>query len=88
MVFLLLQNRKKVQKMKKSDYIAIANKLMTLATNKNNMFLYHFDDREKELIRQLIRKCNEVEIYEICEIDGSDRRVESKEKGKFSFQRG
>lgn len=74
--------------MKKSDYITIAKKLMNLATNKNNMFLYHFDDREKELIRQLIKRCNEVEIYEICETDGSDRKVESEKKGKFSFQRG
>jgi hypothetical protein len=49
---------------------------------------HFFDMKERELLRELIVKCNEVEIYEICETDGSDRRVESEKKGKFSFQRG
>ena len=49
---------------------------------------HFFDMKERELLRELIVKCNEVEIYEICETDGGNRRVESKEKGKFSFQRG
>ena len=80
--------------MKKSDYIIIAKKLMKMANSgKTDKGLpqvepHFFDMKERELLRELIVKCNEVEIYEICETDGSDRRVESEKKGKFSFQRG
>ena len=80
--------------MKKSDYIIIAKKLWTIAdsgkTDKGlpSITPHHFNMKERRLLRELIIKCNEVEIYEICETDGSDRRVEPKKKGKFSFQRG
>ena len=79
--------------MKKSDYIVIAKKLMNIAdsgkTDKGfpSVEPHFFDMKERELLRELIMKCNEVEIYEICETDGSDGRVESEKKGKFSFQR-
>lgn len=72
--------------MKKSDYIIIAKKLMEIADS-GKVESHFFDMRERALLRELIRKCNEVEIYEICETDGSDGRVESEKKGKFSFQR-
>ena len=71
--------------MKKSDYIEIANKLWSIAIRTN--MSADFSVREKELIKELIKKCNEVEIYEICTIDGSDGKVEPEAKGKFSFQR-
>ena len=71
--------------MKKSDYIIIAKKLWTIADS--GEFPY-FNMEERRLLRELIIKCNEVEIYEICKTDGSDRKTESKKKGKFSFQRG
>ena len=75
-----------VKRMKKNEYILIANKLWKLTGND-----YHptvFSKEEKELLKQLIKKCNEVEIYEICEIDGSDREFKSETKSEFSFQRG
>jgi len=72
--------------MKKNDYILIANKLWKL-TGEN----YHptvFSKEEKEILKKLIKKCNEVEIYEIRKINGSNRRIDSKKKNKFSFERG
>lgn len=80
--------------MKKSDYITIAKKLMKIAdsgkTDKGfpSIEPHFFDMRERELLRELIVKCNEVIVYEICETDGSNGKVEPKKKGKFSFQRG
>ena len=61
---------------------------MKIADSGKTVETHFFDMRERVLLRDLIVKCNEVEIYEICETDGSDRRVEPKKKGKFSFQRG
>ena len=80
--------------MKRSDYIIIAKKLWSIAdsgkTDKGlpSITPHHFNMEERRLLRELIIKCNEVEIYEICKTDGSDRKTESKKKGKFSFQRG
>ena len=80
--------------MKKSDYITIAKKLMEIADSgigdvkMPSIRAWYFNREERNLLRELIMKCNEVEIYEICETDGSDGRVEPKKKGKFSFQRG
>jgi len=80
--------------MKKSDYIIIAKKLMDIANSgigdvkMPSIKAWYFNREERQLLKELIVKCNEVEIYEICEIDGSDGRVESEKKGKFSFQRG
>ena len=74
--------------MKKSDYITIAKKLMKIADSGKTVEEHFFDMRERELLRELIVKCNEVIVYEICETDGSNGKVEPKKKGKFSFQRG
>tara|TARA_R100000773_G_C4208662_1_gene108798 strand:- start:508 stop:750 length:243 start_codon:yes stop_codon:yes gene_type:complete len=80
--------------MKKSDYIIIAKKLMSIAdsgkTDKGfpSITPHCFNMEERKLLKELIIKCNEVEIYAICKNDGSDRRTDSEKKGKFSFQRG
>jgi hypothetical protein len=74
--------------MKKSDFVEITRKLWFVAIRPN--MSSDFSVREKELIKELIRKCNEVKIYD-DENDGEatreSRGQETNSTNLFSFQR-
>ena len=82
--------------MKKSDFIEIAKKLMHIADSKKRDKGYplaephYFDVKERKLLKDLIRKCNEVKIYD-DENDGETTREsrgqETNSTNLFSFQR-
>tara|TARA_A100001201_G_scaffold117474_1_gene101083 strand:- start:105 stop:278 length:174 start_codon:yes stop_codon:yes gene_type:complete len=57
--------------MKKDEYIIIANKLMTIANSgigdvkMPSIRAWYFNREERQLLKKLIIKCNESEIYEL-----------------------
>tara|TARA_R110002020_G_scaffold378394_1_gene589421 strand:+ start:1369 stop:1611 length:243 start_codon:yes stop_codon:yes gene_type:complete len=76
--------------MKRNEWIRIGRKLTKLANNKNNSVLYPFDDKEKELIKEMILIINGVIKYD----DENDveairefRGQEANSTNLFSFQR-
>jgi len=57
--------------MNKSEYIIIAKKLMTIANSgigdvkMPSIRAWYFNREERQLLKKLIIKCNESEIYEL-----------------------
>ena len=78
--------------MKKSDFIEITRKLWHIADSGNypSVRPHYFDVKERKLLKELIRKCNEVKIYD-DENDGKNTREprgqETNSTNLFSFQR-
>ena len=82
--------------MKKSEFIEIARKLMHIADSGKKRKGYpsvephYFDIKERKLLKQLIRKCNEVKIYDDENDDKTTREPRGQETNStnlFSFQR-
>lgn len=76
--------------MKKNEWIHIGKKLTKLADNKNNSVLYHFDDREKLLIKEMIKIINGVIKYDDENDVETTREFGGQETNTtniFSFQR-
>jgi len=76
--------------MKRNEWIRIGSKLTKLANNKNNSVLYPFDDKEKQLIKEMIIIINGVIKYddeEVSETVRSDELQNSNTTTGFSFQR-
>jgi len=76
--------------MKKNEWIHIGKKLSKVSDDENNSRLYHFDSRDKLLIKELILIINGVIKYE----DENDveairefRGHEANSTNLFSFQR-
>ena len=78
--------------MKKSEFIEIARKLMHIVDSGNYPTAepHYFDVKERKLLKQLIRKCNEVKIYDDENDDETTREPRGQETNStnlFSFQR-
>jgi len=76
--------------MKRNEWIRIGSNLTKLANNKNNSVLYPFDDKEKQLIKEMIIIINGVIKYddeEVSETVRSDELQNSNTTTGFSFQR-
>ena len=76
--------------MKRNEWIRIGSKLTKLANNKNNSVLYPFDDKEKQLIKEMIIIINGVIKYDDEEVSEAARSNELQNTNSttgFSFQR-
>ena len=76
--------------MKKNEWIHIGKKLSKVSDDENNSRLYHFDSKDKLLIKELIIIINGVIRYddeEISETARSDELQNTNTTTGFSFQR-